>query len=162
MGSRGPAPLPTKLKLLRGETRPSRLNAHPAQPAPHAPEKPTNLGEAATVVWERVLAEQAPGIIWAAHTDILHAYCEAVVRHEEAVRLLARSGLLVRGARGQELVRNPLLAIVRAEADLMRLLARELGLTPSSVSAFPDRRPPLNDDGLAALLVPRRLTGTRR
>ena len=161
MGRRGPAPLPTKLKLLHGETRPSRLNAYPAQPAPHAPVKPADLGEAATVVWDRVMAEQAPSIICAAHTDILHAYCEAVVRHDEAVRLLARSGLLIRGARGQELVRNPLLAIVHSEADLMRLYARELGLTPSSVSAFPDRRP-AEDDGMAALLTPRRSRGTGR
>ena len=32
MGRRGPAPTPTKVKRLRGETRPSRLNLHEPSP----------------------------------------------------------------------------------------------------------------------------------
>ena len=33
MGSRGPAPLPTKLKVLHGETRAARLNRNEPKPA---------------------------------------------------------------------------------------------------------------------------------
>ena len=163
MGSRGPAPLPTRLKLLHGETKKSRLNPHPAQPGPHPPETPADLSAAAQAVWERTLREQAPGIILAAHTDSLRVYVEAVVRHTQAVALLSGSGLLIRGSRGQELVRNPLLAIVHAEADTIRLYARELGLTPSSVSAFPDLRPPTPEDELMLkLLTPSPMPAPRR
>jgi len=155
MGARGPAPKPLALKILNGSAAhdPQRVNKNPAQPAPHPPVMPADLAPAVQAVWERVLAEQAPGIIRAAHTDVLRVYVEAVVRHEQAVALLAGSGLLIRGSRGQELARNPLLAIVRAEADTIRLYARELGLTPSSVSAFPDLRPPTAEDELMLKLL---------
>ena len=41
MGRRGPAPTPTKLKLLRGETRPSRINRAEPKPGgvPRMPER---------------------------------------------------------------------------------------------------------------------------
>jgi len=165
MGSRGPAPKPLALKMLNGSAahHPERTNRNPAQPGPHPPETPADLSAAAQAVWERTLREQAPGIILAAHTDSLRVYCEAVVRHEQAVALLSGSGLLIRGSRGQELVRNPLLAIVHAEADTIRLYARELGLTPSSVSAFPDLRPPTPEDELMLkLLTPSPMPAPRR
>ncbi|MBF6604225.1 MAG: P27 family phage terminase small subunit [Chloroflexi bacterium] len=157
MGARGPAPKPLALKMLNGSAahHPERTNPNPAQPAPHPPELPADLSPAARAVWERTLREQAPGIILAAHTDILEVYVEAVVRHKAAVTLLSGSGLLIRGSRGQELVRNPLLAIVHAEADTIRLYARELGLTPSSVSAFSNVRPAVpEDDPMLRLLTP--------
>jgi P27 family predicted phage terminase small subunit len=95
---------------------------------------PADLAPGAKDVWERVLRDQAPGVILAAHADVLRLYCEAVVRYLEASALLAKSGLLLRGARGSELVRNPLVGMVRDASDQVRVLGRELGLTPSSLS----------------------------
>ena len=141
MGRRGPAPLPTAVKILHGETRPSRLNLTEPQPPANAPELPADLAPAVVVVWQRVLRNQAPGVILAAHSDVLRLYAEAVVRYEEYSALLAKTSPLLRGARGSELVRNPLVAMVRDAGDQVRVLGRELGLTPSSltgVHAFPD------------------------
>ena len=141
MGRRGPAPLPTAVKILHGETRPSRLNPDEPRPPVNAPELPGDLSPAAVVVWERVLRDQAPGVILAAHADVLRLYCEAVVRYQEYSALLAKTSPLLRGARGSDLVRNPLVAMVRDAGDQVRVLGRELGLTPSSltgVHAFPD------------------------
>jgi P27 family predicted phage terminase small subunit len=95
---------------------------------------PVDLDPGAQAVWERVLRDQAPGVILAAHSDVLRLYCEAVVRYGEASALLGKSGLLLRGARGSEVVRNPLVAMVRDAGDQVRVLARELGLTPSSLT----------------------------
>ena len=141
MGRRGPAPLPTKVKLLHGETRPSRLNPDEPRPPANAPVMPSDLSPAAQAVWQRVLRDQAPGVILAAHADVLRVYCEAVVRYQEYSGLLAKTSPLLRGARGSDLVRNPLVAMVRDASDQVRALGRELGLTPSSltgVHAFPD------------------------
>ena len=141
MGRRGPAPLPTRIKVLHGETRPSRLNPDEPRPPANAPVMPADLDPVAQAVWDRVLRDQAPGVILAAHSDVLRLYCDAVVRYEDYSARLARSGPLLRGARGSELVRNPLVAMVRDAADQVRALGRELGLTPSSltgVHAFPD------------------------
>lgn len=136
MGKRGPAPMPTKLRMLRGETRPSQINYQEPKPKAELPTRPENLGEAAGVVWDRVIdTYAATGVLTAVDTDVFRAYCEAVARYEYAAKLLEQSGPLVRGQRG-ELVKNPLHQVVRDNADLLRQFARELGLTPASRSGL--------------------------
>jgi len=170
VGRRGPAPTPSRLKALRGESRPSRLNPDEPQPPAWAPAMPRDLAPGAQAVWQRVIETQAPGVILAAHADVLRLYCDAVVRYTDYAARLARSGPLIRGARGQELVRNPLVAMVRDAADQVRVLARELGLTPSSLTgvraagvelddpfdAFLRGRDGSNQSPMAELLRPRR------
>jgi len=132
MGSRGPAPLPTKLKVLHGETRPARLNR--SEPKPRGqPRMPPDMSDEAKRVWRRVIRDfGATGVLTAVDADALRTYCEAVVRYVQAARTLEASGPLVRGARSGELVKNPLHQIVRDNAVLQRAFARELGLTPSA------------------------------
>src|SRR5450759_5153800 len=50
MGRRGPAPTPTKVKMLRGETRPSRLTLHEPLPSPDVPEIPADMDAEAKIV----------------------------------------------------------------------------------------------------------------
>ena len=119
MGKRGPAPAPTKLKLIRG-ARPDRINEQEPSPEDHLPVPPADLAPAAAQVWMRVMAEcGGSGVITAADTDVLRVYCEAVARYEEAAVALGRSGPLVKGARHGDLVKNPLHQIVRDDADLV-------------------------------------------
>jgi P27 family predicted phage terminase small subunit len=132
MGSRGPAPLPTKLKVLHGERRASRLNDREPQ-GRGRPVMPADMTDGAKRAWRRVMrAFGDTRVITAADLDTFRAYCEAVDRYLEAAKLLAASGPVVRGARKGELVKNPLHQVVRDNAILMRALARELGLTPSA------------------------------
>jgi len=142
LGRRGPAAGPTKLKLLKGETRPSRVYRKAPEPRDNRPLMPADMDAAAQVVWKRVMKELGDtGVITAADTDVMRCYCEAVSRYEDAARMLARSSPLVRGARGSDLVRNPLHQVVRDNADLVKLFARELGLTPAARVSLtvPDR-----------------------
>jgi P27 family predicted phage terminase small subunit len=137
MGARGPRPTPTRLKVLRGETRPSRLNRDEPQPAGDELRVPADLGPAATEVWRRVAgAMGATGVLTAADADALRIYAESVARYQHAAGLLDQSGPLItaagRGARRGELVKNPLHQIVRDNAVLVRAYARELGLTPAA------------------------------
>lgn len=133
MGKRGPKPTPTDLKLLRGETRPSRVNRKEPQPLPTFPEPPEHLGDEARAVWARVGEQMGhTGVIRGADADILELYCETLVRYRETSELLARSGFLIKGARSGDLVKNPLVAMVRDLAIQIRALAGELGLTPGS------------------------------
>lgn len=137
MGRRGPAPEPTRLKLLKGERRPSRVNNDAPRPRDLLPSCPRDVTLAARKVWRRVMREfGATGVITHADRDAFRIYCEAVARYEESARLLASSGPLVRGARRGELVKNPLHQVVRDNADLVRLFARELGLTPAARTAL--------------------------
>ena len=150
MGARGPMPTPTKLKVLRGETRPSRLNRTEPKPLANLPRMPLDMGPAAKTVWRSVLREMgATGVILAVDADILRVYCDSVARYLHASTMLEASGPLIRGARNGDLVKNPLTQIVRDNAVLVRSFARELGLTPSARTGLrgngQDERDPFAD-----------------
>ena len=131
MARRGPAPTPTKVKILRGETRPSRLNYREPLPPSDLPKMPADMDAEAKIVWRRVISSMGhTGVIRVPDSDILRCYCEAVSRYAQAARLHAGSGPLVRRDGG--LVKNPLHQVIRDDSDQIRLLARELGLSPSA------------------------------
>lgn len=133
MGERGPGKMPTSLKLLRGERRESRLNRAAPKPAGGGPVMPADMSDAAKRVWRRqTKALEATGILTTVDGDSLRAYCEAVARYQHAAVLLEQSGPLVRGARGGDLVKNPLHQVVRDNAVLIRAFARDLGFLPSA------------------------------
>ncbi len=132
MGRRGPAPTPTALKLLRGETRPSRINRHEPRPVGELGPIP-DISPEAQAVWRHVVGALGnTGVLRDADSDIVRIYCETVARYDKASRLLDASGPLITGARGRELVKNPLHQVVRDDAVLIRSLASELGLTPAA------------------------------
>ena len=93
MGRRGPGADPTKVKRLRGETRPSRLNPHEPMPSADVPRLPADIDPEAKAVWRRVLRDMRhTGVIRAADADVLRCYCEAVSRYAAAARLYAQTG----------------------------------------------------------------------
>jgi P27 family predicted phage terminase small subunit len=129
VGRRGPAPEPLEAKLARGETRPSRINLLTPKPRLRRPSMPRELDELARAVWRRTMREQAPGLIRAVDADLLRAYCEAVSRYAGAIK--EYSSPTIEGVNGGP-VANPLHRIIRDNADTIRMLARELGIGPSS------------------------------
>jgi P27 family predicted phage terminase small subunit len=132
MGKRGPAKLPTSLKLLRGESRPSRLNRDSPKPGGGKPTMPRGMTPRAQTVWRRQLKAMGPtGVLTTVDADSLRVYCEAVDRYERGAQLLAESGPLAIGQRGTS-VRNPLAQVVRDDAQLIRQYAQALGFLPSA------------------------------
>jgi P27 family predicted phage terminase small subunit len=132
MGTRGPAPKPTRLKLLSGETRPSVINYAEPIPAGGPLTPPTDLRPEARVVWERVIeAIGATGVLTSADKDLLRLYSEAFVRYQEAELMLSKTGPLLKGREGN-FIKNPLHQIVRDNAEAVKKYARELGLTPAA------------------------------
>jgi P27 family predicted phage terminase small subunit len=132
MGTRGPAPKPTRLKLLAGETRPSVIGHGEPTPMVGPLTAPADMRPEARLVWERVVqALGATGVLTLADKDILRLYSEAFVRYREAEEMLAKTGPLLKGRDGN-FVKNPLHQIVRDNADSVKKYARELGLTPAA------------------------------
>jgi P27 family predicted phage terminase small subunit len=132
MGKRGPAPTPTRLRLLNGESRPSRINRKEPIPRDLPPEPPDWISDEVRAVWDRTLAElTAMGLAHSADRDCLVIYCQAVVTYQEAAEIVAKAGLLLKGRDGGA-VRNPAAAIMRDNAQLIRQFAQEFGLTPSA------------------------------
>ncbi len=111
MGQRGKAPAPVALKVLKGETRPSRLNIAPKPVDP--PTRPDDLDPAVAAVWDRVLEATAhTAHIGQSHAETFRHYCEVTV----TVNAMQPKG----SKEWRELV------------NVHRQLARELCLTPAT------------------------------
>lgn len=132
MGERGPAPKPTRLKVLSGETRPSVINYAEPIPAAGNLNPPADLRDDARAIWNSVLdALGATGVLTSADKHLLRLYSEAMARYLEAEAMLAKTGPLLKGRDGT-FVKNPLHQIVRDNAESVKKYARELGLTPAA------------------------------
>lgn len=124
---------PTQLKVLEGDRHKSRHRTPPT-PAATLPVMPADMHAGAKRVWRRIMRDFGEtGILTRVDLGMIRAYCEAEHRYTEAAVLLADSGPLSRDRhRGGAVVKNPLHQVVRDNAVLMRLFARECGFSPSS------------------------------
>ena len=133
MARPGPAPTPTHLKVVRGE-RKDRINTKEPKPVGNKPKCPAWLSKEAKQVWKRTAAQlDAMSLLYAADQDILLSYAVAVVTYKQATQLVDQQGVLIEGRRDGQ-VTNPAVRVQRDQATLIRMLASELGLTPSSRS----------------------------
>jgi P27 family predicted phage terminase small subunit len=137
VGSRGPAPAPTALKVIKGEKK-SRINQKEPRPpvAPSPPRCPSWLSPQAKRVWRSLAADMhRRGVLTDWDRVAFAVFCEAVIHHRKACEMTDASALLVRGAHGA-LVKNPGLQIIRDQAAIIRGFAQEFGLTPSARSSI--------------------------
>ncbi len=140
-----PRKLPTAVRVLHGTARPSDLEREP-HPDGRLPVMPRDMDAGAERAWRRaVRAMRATGALTRADRDVLRAYAEAVSRYERLVSELGDAPLLLPG-REHTMVRNPLVAMTRDAADQVRMLARELGLTPASRAGLKLTTAPLAPD----------------
>jgi P27 family predicted phage terminase small subunit len=135
MGKRGPAPAPTGLRLVRGD-RKDRINLDEPQAREGLPQCPIDAAPEVHEVWNYTLEQlEHMKIVTLADRDALYAYCEAVVLHRAASRLLATQGFIMEGLHGG-FVKNPAHQIQRDAAQMIRAFAQEFGLTPSARSTI--------------------------
>ena len=147
----GPIPLPTNVKVLRGETRRDRLNDREPKPGGGRPTAPRWLDADTRAVWRETVRElEAMQLLARADRHALAAYCVAVTTHARAAQQVAEAGVVLPGQKA-ELVRNPATQVLRESAALVRAYAQEFGLTPSARAAIkmPDK---LGEDELERLL----------
>lgn len=124
--------MPTQLRLLHGEKRPSQINYDEPRPRERLPVQPEWLSSAGAEEWNRVLPDLAV-MRTAREVDAsaLAAYCEAVARLRTATQLVARAGLMIKDPDGA-LRKNPAVAQARDASNEVRMWAREFGFTPSA------------------------------
>lgn len=131
MGRRGPAPKPTKLRILHGDEE-RYINRNEPQPGEGLPEAPAELDVASRAVWDYVLAElDVMGLATRPDRDQIFAYVEAVSLHAKAVAMVHAAGPLIKDRDGAVRV-NPAVRIQNQAARNMLIFAREFGLTPAA------------------------------
>jgi P27 family predicted phage terminase small subunit len=157
----GPRPIPTHLKLLRGNPGHQRLNKNEPQPPRTAepPDCPSFLASYAQDEWHRVAPGlHVMGLLSPLDVMPLAAYCTAYQHWREAEEALAQlaerdpatRGLLIRSTTGEPRL-NPLLrAAATCAADMVRFAA-EFGFSPAARSRI--------SAGLAYELAPSKFDG---
>lgn len=139
MGRRGPAPMPDKVKELRGRTGHNDKVVQAVKPPPSAPNPPTWISAEARAEWRRVVPElDRLGVLATIDRAILTTYCTAWAKFVEAEASLkikpargtaTKDGLVVKDRDG-DLRKHPGWQIYREAATLVAQLAKELYLTP--------------------------------
>lgn len=136
----GPRPIPTHLKVLRGNPshRPLRDEPQPLVPDDCPDPPPFITGYAADEWWRVGVELHRLGLLTIIDTGPLAAYCQAFARWRTAEETLAKiaandpqmHGLMIR--REHSAMVNPLVIIARkAAADMVRY-SSEFGLTPAA------------------------------
>lgn len=150
MASKGPAPLPGRLRALH--RLPDR--APGLVPAQVPVDAPASLSPAARGVWDRLAGDlTAKGVLDAWGVDSFARLCWLTAQSEHLRATIDAEGSVVAGARNGEPVKHKVWPILRqVDAELLQLEGR-FGLTPADRS----RVSPVASDGPSGVADPARL-----
>jgi P27 family predicted phage terminase small subunit len=165
--TRGRKPVPTELKLLRGNPGKRRLNREEPKPDPKAPGMPVWLSNEARAEWRRVVPElERLGLAAKVDRAALAAYCETWATFVAAEQTIHKHGIITmrvteitaEDADGNPIeihvtpTKNPAVIIARDAAAQVRAFCSEFGLTPSARTRLQTPEAEDGDDGFGALL----------
>lgn len=139
----GRKPVPTALKLLRGNPGKRRLNELEPRPEAAVPRCPAFLDGEARKEWRRLSRRLAGlGLLTEIDRGQLAAYCEAWGRYVDAVERVRKTGLIIHvgGERDKETgnvsggfwQQSPFVGVLNKALEQLRTMAAEFGMTPSS------------------------------
>lgn len=165
--TRGRKPVPTELKLLRGNPGKRAVNRNEPKPDPKAPGMPVWLSNEARAEWRRVVPElDKLGLTAKVDRAALASYCETWATFVAAEKLIHKHGLVIfrvteieaHDEAGNPIeihvapTKNPAVIIARDAAAQVRAFCSEFGLTPSARTRLQMPEGEEGDDGFGALL----------
>lgn len=126
-------PVPTALKLLRGNPGHRPINENEPKPDPGA-EMPADLSPQAAEIWPQIAEQlQRAGVLTQIDAPALALYCEAYARWKDANDKVVKLGAVVRSPNGFPM-QSPYLPIANKAFEQMRRMLIEFGMTPASRS----------------------------
>lgn len=130
----GRKPIPTKLKILRGNPGRRPLPENESEVPAGIPEPPKHLKGKGKKEWQRILPElYRAGLVTKIDGAALAAYCDCFALWDEASIEIKKNGILTKGENGEPTI-NPAVKVSNAAMDRMRKFLVEFGMTPSSRS----------------------------
>lgn len=124
--------MPTRMKLVKGERRPSRVNYNEPEPSADAISPTESLDEQERAIWNARVAELADaGVL--ANTDCvqLTRYCQTLALYQNALAKVKQSDQVIAGYRGSP-VTNPYARRCDVLNKQLTAMEAEFGMTPSS------------------------------
>ncbi len=130
----GRPPVPTKLKLLRGNPGKRKLNTKEPQPPAVMPTCPRWLSREAKREWRRVCKELFQlGLLTRVDRAALAGYCEAWGMVREAEEILQDEGLTFTTESGY-IQQRPEVSILHKSLQVMRAFLSDFGMSPAARS----------------------------
>jgi P27 family predicted phage terminase small subunit len=123
------------VKKNRGTLRKHRVRkGEPKPPSrPGVPRPPERLkGDVARANWKKIATDLWHlGLLPRVSEDILFQYCVASQAYCEAYEMVQRVGAVIKTQSGNYIV-SPWQAVMNRQGEIMRAIAQEFGMTPSS------------------------------
>lgn len=132
MGRRGPAPLPSNLRVLHG-VRPYRRNIYEPLPPDELPSAPAWLSEPAKAIFEDTVRRlDSMGVAFEVDTLALVGYANAIANFQRAQMIIDASNVVIKGADGKSIIKNSASGQAALWLGIAARYEREFGLTPSA------------------------------
>lgn len=131
----GRKPIPTNLKVLRGNPGKRALNANEPKPRARKPIAPSHLDDEAKREWRRMSDKLFKlGLLTEIDKAALAAYCMAWSRWVQAEESVRKYGIVMLSPDKGWPIQSPYLAIANKAMEQMTKMLGEFGMTPSSRS----------------------------
>lgn len=132
MAPRGRPPLPTSIKVARGNPGKRPLNEDEPQPDGVVGDPPDYILGDALDEWNRTAPKlEACGVLTSVDRPFLIAYCQAWARYLDAERRILKSGEVVMSPNKYP-IQNPYRAIANKALEQCRAFWSEYGMTASA------------------------------
>lgn len=130
--TKGRKPIPTKLKVLRGNPGKRKANVTEPKPVAAIPDCPKHLSSEAKAEWNRIVPElMSLGLLTRVDRAALAGYCQAWGRWVKAEDELAKTAEIVKTTQGNA-IQNPWLSVANRAWDQLSKALVGFGMDPSS------------------------------
>lgn len=141
MGKRGRRPIPTKLKVLRGNPGCRPINKSEPEPPTDGITMPPHLGPVAAERWRQLLPMlQSVKLMTQADVEALARYCDTYEWWLSVRATLRRDGdtypILNDGGQVKYVAQRPEVSIAHKLSQQLRQLEQDFGLNPSARSGL--------------------------
>jgi P27 family predicted phage terminase small subunit len=128
----GRPPVPTALKILRGNPGRRPLNKREPKPLGNLKEPPGHFDAELCDVWNYAIEHAPAGLLKCIDASVLEIWVMAHVLHRKAAADVRKFGTLVKPPNSDIPVQSPYLPIVNKQALVMLRAIDHLGFSPAS------------------------------
>ena len=144
---------PTALKLLEGETRPSRVPQNEPKPRPSRPLRPTFLNAGAKRVWNALVDElERTGVLTTVDQSALAGFCSAYEEAKRLSRFIDRHGYTVETPAGY-IQQRPEVSIRNKAWDRVDKFGAQLGIGAAHRSRIEVKKQDAEETPFAAIVA---------
>ena len=131
---KGRKPIPTGIKILKGNPGRRPLNKHEPKPDMDLPYPPNHLDKVAKLEWRRVGKQlNEIGVLSKIDRTAFAGYCQVYSDLVAAIKMIKDEGSTLERANGT-IMAHPMIQVKNTALSLMLKYLVEFGLTPSSRS----------------------------